>query len=69
MAVWIAAGASLHRVKGTGNQRDFWGWACAKETHKQMARYERFKNKVDFDLICTMQNVSIPGGIWTAYQL
>lgn len=51
LAIWIAAGASLQRVRATGNRRDLWGWACAKHT----PRYQVFHSKVDYDLMCRIQ--------------
>ena len=51
LALWIAAGASLRRVKVTANRGDLWGWACAKNN----VRYFSFRNHVNYDLMCKIQ--------------
>jgi len=51
MVMWaIAAGILQHSRSNSGNQ-DMWGWACV-----QNHRSELFGDKVDYALVCRLQN-------------
>jgi len=54
MVMWaVAAGLLQHSKNNSGNQ-DMWGWACV-----QNKRSEFFSDKVDYALICRLQNWSM----------
>lgn len=51
MVMWaVAAGVLQHSRSNSGNQ-DVWGWACV-----QNHRAELFGEKVDYQLVCRLQN-------------
>ena len=51
MVMWaVAAGVLQHSRNNTSN-KDMWGWACL-ENH----RSELFREKVDYELVCRLQN-------------
>ncbi|KAK5663637.1 hypothetical protein OQA88_4068 [Cercophora sp. LCS_1] len=51
MVMWaVAAGVLQHTRANSGNQ-DMWGWACV-----QNHRSELFSEKVDYALVCRLQN-------------
>lgn len=52
VVIWAAAGASLQKVRDNSRGSDMWGWACGKTTK----HHELFKNKINYDLVCIMQD-------------
>ncbi|KAM7222134.1 hypothetical protein V8F06_002406 [Rhypophila decipiens] len=51
MAMWVAAAAILQSSKNNNGNKDMWGWACVENK-----RSELFGEKVDYALVCRLQN-------------
>lgn len=49
--MWVVAVVALQSAKDHANGNDIWGWSC-----KENARKELFKDVVDYDLVCRLQN-------------
>lgn len=54
MFMWAASAGILQVTRNNSNNQDMWGWACV-ENH----RSELFKEKVDYALVCRLQNWSL----------
>lgn len=54
MLMWVVTAAVFQHAKNTSNNKDLWGWTCV-----QNHREELFHNKVDYALICRLQNWSL----------
>ncbi|KAI5859048.1 hypothetical protein BZA05DRAFT_383204 [Tricharina praecox] len=53
IVIWAAAGTSMQTVRASQEGKDMWGWACNKDAGP---RRQAFANKIDYDLVCTMQD-------------
>lgn len=51
MIMWAVAAGVLQYSRSNSNNKDMWGWACV-ENH----RSELYKDKVDYALVCRLQN-------------
>lgn len=51
MVMWACAAGILQFSKNNSNNKDMWGWACVENQRAQL-----FGDKVDFALVCRMQN-------------
>jgi len=51
MAMWAVAAGILQTSRNNNNNQDMWGWACV-----QNKRSELFGDKVDYALVCRLQN-------------
>jgi len=51
MAMWAAAAGILQNSKNNTGNQDMWGWACV-----QNHRADLFGDKVDYQLVCRLQN-------------
>lgn len=51
LVIWIVGAAVYYHAKATGNQKDMWGWTCAKNTREQ-----NYSNVVDYALLCRLQD-------------
>lgn len=54
MVMWVVAAGVLQYSKSNSNNQDMWGWACV-----QNHRSDLFSDKVDYALICRLQNWSL----------
>ncbi|KAH8676053.1 hypothetical protein BX600DRAFT_194432 [Xylariales sp. PMI_506] len=54
MVMWAAAAGILQFTKNNSSNQDMWGWACV-----QNKRSELFSDKVDYALVCRLQNWSL----------
>ncbi|KAK0618228.1 hypothetical protein B0T17DRAFT_495808 [Bombardia bombarda] len=54
MIMWAVAAGVLQFSKNNSGNQDMWGWACV-----QNHRSDLFKEKVDYALICRLQNWSL----------
>lgn len=54
MIMWAAAAGILQFTRNNSNNQDIWGWACV-----QNRRAEVFSQKVDYALICRLQDWSL----------
>ncbi|CAM1505681.1 Fc.00g113180.m01.CDS01 [Cosmosporella sp. VM-42] len=51
LVLWVVTAAVLQHSKNNSNNKDMWGWSCVSNT-----RSEVFGDKVDYALICRLQN-------------
>ncbi|KAI1485943.1 hypothetical protein F5X96DRAFT_682410 [Biscogniauxia mediterranea] len=51
MILWAAAAGVLQFTRNNSNNQDMWGWSCV-----QNHRSELFQDKVDYALVCRLQN-------------
>jgi len=51
MAMWAVAAGILQVSRNNNNNQDIWGWSCV-----QNHRSELFSDKVDYALVCRLQN-------------
>lgn len=51
MIIWAIAAAVMERSRSSSNNQDMWGWACV-----QNHRADLFSDKVDYALVCRLQN-------------
>ncbi|PSE33093.1 hypothetical protein C7G84_19330, partial [Acinetobacter baumannii] len=51
MVMWVVAAGVLQYSKSNSNNQDMWGWDCV-----QNHRSELFQDKVDYALVCRLQN-------------
>ncbi|KAI0483110.1 hypothetical protein GGR56DRAFT_670910 [Xylariaceae sp. FL0804] len=54
MIMWAAAAGILQLTKNSPGNKNIWGWACTQNT-----RSEVFQKKVDYALVCRLQNWSL----------
>lgn len=54
MILWVITAAIFQHSKNTSNNKDLWGWSCVSNT-----RSEVFHEKVDYALVCRLQNWSL----------
>ncbi|KAK9420978.1 hypothetical protein SUNI508_06123 [Seiridium unicorne] len=54
MVMWLIAAGVLQYSKSNSNNQDMWGWACV-----QNHRSDLFSDKVDYALVCRLQNWSL----------
>jgi hypothetical protein len=54
MVMWAAAAGILQFTRNNNNNKDMWGWACV-----QNKRSELFSNRVDYALVCRLQNWAV----------
>ncbi|KAI1345252.1 hypothetical protein F5Y15DRAFT_410919 [Xylariaceae sp. FL0016] len=54
MILWAAAAGVLQFTRNNSNNKDMWGWACV-----QNHRSEIYQDKVDYALVCRLQNWSL----------
>jgi len=54
MVMWAVAAGILQFTKNNSNNQDMWGWSCV-----QNHRAELFSEKVDYALVCRLQNWSL----------
>lgn len=54
MVMWVVAAGVLQYSKSNSNNQDMWGWSCV-----QNHRSELFQDKVDYALVCRLQNWSL----------
>ncbi|OIW34961.1 hypothetical protein CONLIGDRAFT_32314 [Coniochaeta ligniaria NRRL 30616] len=54
MVMWALAAGILQSSRSNSNNQDVWGWSCV-----QNHRSELFKDKVDYALVCRLQNWSL----------
>lgn len=54
MAMWAMAAGILQISRNTSNNQDIWGWSCV-----QNHRSELFSDKVNYALVCRLQNWSM----------
>lgn len=52
--LWAAAAGILQFTRNNSNNKDMWGWSCVENR-----RAEVFSEKVDYALICRLQNWSL----------
>ncbi|KAI0400546.1 hypothetical protein F4802DRAFT_481442 [Xylaria palmicola] len=52
--LWAAAAGILQFTRNNSNNKDMWGWACVENK-----RAEVFSQKVDYALVCRLQNWSL----------
>ncbi|KAI1114363.1 hypothetical protein F5Y14DRAFT_174636 [Nemania sp. NC0429] len=52
--LWAAAAGILQFTRNNSNNKDMWGWSCVENK-----RAEVFSEKVDYALICRLQNWSL----------
>ncbi|KYK58243.1 hypothetical protein DCS_05256 [Drechmeria coniospora] len=51
MILWVITAALFQHAKNNSNNKDMWGWACVDNI-----RSEVFGDKVDYQLVCRLQN-------------
>lgn len=51
MVLWACAAGILQFTKDNSNNKDMWGWACVENSRAHL-----FEDKVDFKLVCRLQN-------------
>jgi uncharacterized membrane protein len=51
MILWVISAALFQNSKNTSNNKDMWGWSCVNNH-----RSEVFHDKVDYALLCRLQN-------------
>lgn len=51
MVLWACAAGILQFSKNNSDNKDMWGWACVENQRAQL-----FDDKVDFKLVCRLQN-------------
>ncbi|KAJ5286820.1 hypothetical protein N7478_002506 [Penicillium angulare] len=49
--MWLVCAAIYEHSKSSGNTKDLWGWACAKNTREQV-----YSDAVDYALLCRLQD-------------
>ncbi|KAK3329023.1 hypothetical protein B0H66DRAFT_10703 [Apodospora peruviana] len=54
MVMWAAAAGILQSSRNNSGNKDMWGWACVENK-----RAELFGDKVDYALVCRLQNWSL----------
>ncbi|KAI1844370.1 hypothetical protein JX266_009464 [Neoarthrinium moseri] len=54
MVMWAIAAGILQYSRSNSNNKDMWGWACV-----QNHRSDLFADKVDYALVCRLQNWSL----------
>ncbi|KUI67884.1 hypothetical protein VM1G_02628 [Cytospora mali] len=54
MVMWVLAIGVLQNAKNNSNNKDMWGWSCVQNT-----RHQLFAQKVDYSLVCRLQNWSL----------
>ncbi|ORY62336.1 uncharacterized protein BCR38DRAFT_346309 [Pseudomassariella vexata] len=54
MAMWAVAAGIMQNTRNNSGNKDMWGWACV-----QNHRAELFQDKVDYALVCRLQNWSL----------
>ncbi|CAJ2501501.1 Uu.00g043540.m01.CDS01 [Anthostomella pinea] len=54
MIMWAAAAGVLQFTRNNSKNQDMWGWSCV-----QNHRSELFQDKVDYALVCRLQNWSL----------
>ncbi|KAI9761643.1 MAG: hypothetical protein M4579_000877 [Chaenotheca gracillima] len=54
IVMWALGAGLLNESKRKSNGQDIWGWSC-----KDNARKELFKDEVNYDLVCRMQDWSL----------
>ncbi|KAK3372461.1 hypothetical protein B0H63DRAFT_297762 [Podospora didyma] len=54
MVMWAVAAGILQSSKNNSGNQDMWGWACV-----QNHRSDLFQDKVDYALVCRLQNWSL----------
>ncbi|KAK3383242.1 hypothetical protein B0T24DRAFT_41336 [Lasiosphaeria ovina] len=54
MVMWALAAGLLQSSKNNSGNQDMWGWACV-----QNHRSELYKDKIDYALVCRLQNWSL----------
>ncbi|KAI0396237.1 hypothetical protein F5Y17DRAFT_473035 [Xylariaceae sp. FL0594] len=52
--LWAAAAGILQFTRNNSNNKDMWGWACVDNKRAQV-----FSQKVDYALVCRLQNWSL----------
>ena len=51
LVLWVVTAVVLQHSKNNSNNKDMWGWSCVSNT-----RSDVFGDKVDYALICRLQN-------------
>ncbi|KAM0434543.1 hypothetical protein ACHAPT_003639 [Fusarium lateritium] len=51
LILWVVTAILFQNAKNNSNNKDMWGWSCVQNT-----RAEVFGDKVDYALICRLQN-------------
>ncbi len=51
MLLWVITAALFQHSKNNSNNKDMWGWSCVEN-----ARFKVFHDKVDYALVCRLQN-------------
>ncbi|EMR61840.1 hypothetical protein UCREL1_11247 [Eutypa lata UCREL1] len=51
MFMWAASAGILQFSRNNSNNQDMWGWACVENHRSQL-----FQDKVDYSLVCRLQN-------------
>ncbi|KAF7549867.1 hypothetical protein G7046_g8200 [Stylonectria norvegica] len=51
LILWVVTAAVLQNSRNNSNNKDMWGWSCVSNTRSQV-----FGQKVDYALICRLQN-------------
>ncbi|KAI8671239.1 hypothetical protein NCS57_00598200 [Fusarium keratoplasticum] len=51
LILWVVTAILFQNAKNNSNNKDMWGWSCVQNT-----RSEVFGDKVDYALICRLQN-------------
>lgn len=54
MVMWALAAGILQNSRNSSNNQDVWGWSCVQNHREQL-----FKDKVDYALVCRLQNWSL----------
>lgn len=54
MLLWVITAALFQNSKNTGNNKDMWGWSCVDNQRAHV-----FHDKVDYALVCRLQNWSL----------
>lgn len=54
MILWVVTAALFQNSKNSGNNKDMWGWSCVDNQRAQV-----FHQKVDYALVCRLQNWSL----------
>ncbi|KAJ5943143.1 hypothetical protein N7516_003311 [Penicillium verrucosum] len=51
LIMWIVGAAVYQHSKTSGDNKDMWGWSCARNTREQL-----YHNSVDYALLCRLQD-------------
>ncbi|PHH84353.1 hypothetical protein CDD83_2071 [Cordyceps sp. RAO-2017] len=54
LILWVVTAAIFQHARDHSNNKDMWGWACVDNT-----RSDVFMQKVDYQLVCRLQNWSL----------